>query len=63
MLNGQTSTRLLTVSNGSVSLCDDRITKSYSIGIGTDEGVQVKFISKELHDLLVKELANQEGLR
>lgn len=61
MLNEQISTQILKVNNGVVRLCEDKVTCSYSIGLRTDKDMQFKYISKELHDLLVKELAKQEG--
>jgi hypothetical protein len=63
MLPGQSSTTILQVSNGVVRLCDDKVTCSYSIGIRTDKDFEWKNISKELHDLLVLELSEQEGKR
>lgn len=61
MLNGQANTKILKVENGIVRLCEDLLTESYSIGLRTDKGMEWKYISKELHDLLVKELSNQKG--
>lgn len=58
---GQKETRILTTENGIVRLCEDTVTCSYSIGLRTDKGVEWKYISKELHDLLVKELKEQKG--
>lgn len=48
---------------GTVRLAEDTITNTYSIGLRTNSKMVWKDISKELHDLLVKELANQEGVR
>lgn len=48
---------------GVVTLAEDTITDSYSIALRTNSKMHLKFISKELHDLLVKELAEQEGVR
>jgi hypothetical protein len=61
MLKGQVSTQILKVNNGVVRLCEDKVSCSYSIGLRTDKDMQFKYISKELHDLLVKELVEQEG--
>lgn len=60
-LNGQTNTELLRTENGIVRLCNDSMTESYSIGLRTSKGLEWKYISKELHELLVKELSEQEG--
>jgi hypothetical protein len=62
-LKEQIPTELLRVENGVVRLCNDTLTCSYSIGISTDKDFQYKYISKELHDLLVSELSKQEGSR
>ena len=61
LLNGQVATELLKISDGVVRLCEDKLTCSYSIGITTKDDFQWKYISKELHDLLVKELKDQPG--
>lgn len=61
MLNKQINTELLKTGNGVVRLCNDELTESYSIGLRTNGSVEWKFISKELHDLLIKELGRQEG--
>jgi glucose/arabinose dehydrogenase len=60
-MNGQIGNEILRVENGIVRLCNDSVTDTYSIGLRTTRGVEWKFISKELHDLLVKELSSQEG--
>lgn len=61
---GMSSTTVLkTDGEGVVRLAEDTITGTYSIGLRTDSKMEWKPISKELHDLLVKELANQEGFR
>lgn len=61
MLPGQVKNEILRVADGVVRLCYDNKTDSYSIGLRTSKHVEWKYISKELHDLLVKELAEQEG--
>ena len=61
ILKGQVRTNILKIPNGTVNLCEDKPTDSYSIGLTTNEGFEWKFISKELHDLLVEELSEQEG--
>jgi hypothetical protein len=61
MLNGQKGTELLRVKDGIVRLCHDTVTNSYSIGLRTTRDMEWKYISKDLHDLLVKELSEQEG--
>jgi hypothetical protein len=58
----QVATTLLSTQNGVVRLCNDTLTCSYTLGITTDKGYQFKYVSKELHDLLVKELSEQKGL-
>lgn len=63
MLKGQVGTEILKVSNGMVRVLSDSVTHSYSIGIRTNEDMEWKYISKELHDLLVEELSSQEGKR
>ncbi len=61
MLPGQIGTEILRVSDGVVRLCYDTVTDSCSIGLRTTKDVEWKYISKELHDLLVKELTKQKG--
>ncbi|MBT2759970.1 hypothetical protein [Paenibacillus sp. ISL-20] len=61
MLRGQKNTEILRTKDGIVRLCEDTVTDSYSIGLRTREGLHWKHISKELHDLLVEELSEQEG--
>lgn len=61
MLPGQRGTEILRVSDGVVRLCYDSLTDSCSIGLRTTKDVEWKYISKELHDLLVKELSKQKG--
>ena len=61
MLAGQKGTEILKVSDGVVRLCYDTVTNSCSIGLRTTKDVEWKYISKELHDLLVKELSKQKG--
>jgi hypothetical protein len=63
MFAGQINTVILKTEqqDGIVRLCEDRLTCSYSIGLRTKEGFHWKYISKELHELLVKELDQQEG--
>jgi hypothetical protein len=61
LLPGQKGTEILRVADGVVRLCYDTETDSCSIGLRTTKDVEWKYISKELHDLLVKELAEQEG--
>lgn len=61
MLDGQVSNKILLVENSIVRLCEDQVTDSYSIGLRTDKGVQWKYISKKLHDLLIEELKEQPG--
>lgn len=56
MLEGMKMTALLRTSDGVVRLCEDRIDGSCSIGLRTSDNMEYKFISKELHDLLVKEI-------
>jgi len=63
MLKGQNGTTILQVENGVVRLCHDMVTCSYTIGIRTDKDFQWKDISKELYELMVKELSNKEGNR
>ena len=63
ILKEQIATELLRVENGVVRLCNDTLTCSYTIGISTDKNFQYKYISKELYDLLVNELSEQEGSR
>lgn len=63
MLKGQISTTILKVDDGVVRLCNDTVTGSYSIGVRTDVDFEWKYISKELHDLLIQELSQQEGQR
>jgi len=63
MLKGQTGTFILQAENGMVRLCHDTVTCSYTIGIRTEKDFQWKDISKELYELMVKELSNQEGKR
>lgn len=63
MLKGQKRTELLRVSDGVVRLCEDTVTCSYSIGLRTENDMEFKYISKELHDLLVKELSEQNGIK
>ena len=60
LLPGQKGTEILRVADGVVRLCYDTETDSCSIGLRTTKDVEWKYISKELHDLLVKELAEQE---
>lgn len=62
ILKGQIETIiLLTNTNTIVRLCEDKLDNTYSIGVNDGTGFQWKYISKELHDLLVKELKDQEG--
>ncbi|WP_291566772.1 MULTISPECIES: hypothetical protein [unclassified Clostridium] len=61
MLSGQKNTTILKVNNGVVRLCNDTVTKSYSMGLRTDKDMEFNFISKELYDLLIKELVDQVG--
>ncbi|NFC29198.1 hypothetical protein EXM98_19165 [Clostridium botulinum] len=63
MLNGQKNTTILKVNNGSVRLCDDTVTESYSIALRTNKDMEFKFISKELYNLLIKELIDQVGTK
>jgi hypothetical protein len=63
MLNGKVGTELLKTHEGVVRVLKDTVTESYSIGITTDTDFEWKYISKELYDLLVKELSTQEGKR
>lgn len=63
MINGQVGTTILQTENGVVRLLHDKITCSHSIGIRTVGDFEWKDISEELYNLLVKELANQEGKR
>ena len=50
--------RILENRNGVVRVSKDLETGTYSIGIQTRIDTAFKFISKELHDLLLKELVN-----
>ena len=43
-----------------LSLVEDKDTDSYSIAISDGYKPKIKFISKELHDLLIEELENAE---
>ena len=61
MLDGQIVTKILKTNEGIVKLCKDSVMGSYSIGLRTKNDMEWKFISKELHDLLVSELPEQEG--
>jgi hypothetical protein len=62
-LTGQIGTKILKVENGVVRLLNDTVTNSYSIGLRIDKDFEWKHISKELHDLMVKELSEQKGQR
>jgi len=62
ILPGQRSTEILRTKNSIVRLCEDNVTDSYSIGIKTPDGVQWKYISKDLHNLLVNELSQQKEI-
>lgn len=58
----QIGTLILEVNGyGVVRLCEDIGTNSYSIGLTTKGGFQWKYISEELHTLLVKELKERKG--
>lgn len=63
MLKGQIGTEILKTKDGMVRLCNDTLTGSYSIGVRTASDFEWKNISKELHDLMVKELSEQDGQR
>ncbi|MFC8685986.1 hypothetical protein [Brevibacillus porteri] len=63
MFKGQTSVTLLKTPDGALRLLSDSVTGDYSIGLRTKEGMEWKYISKELHDHLVEYLATQEGMR
>lgn len=54
-------TEVLKVTNGIVRVVYDPVTDSCSIGLRTNETLEWKHISKDLHDMLVKELADQQG--
>ena len=57
---GIVGTKVLAVNGeGIVRVAYDTVTESYSVGLRTDNGVDFKMISKELHDLLVKELGTE----
>lgn len=58
---GMKGTTILRTQNGVVRVVEDTWTGTYSIGLRTDAGVEWKYISQELHDLLIKELKEQEG--
>lgn len=60
-LIGMKAIEVLKVKDGVVRLAEDTITNSYSIGLRTNKDMEWKYISKELHDLLVKELSEQKG--
>lgn len=62
MLRGQKRTEILRTKDGTVRLCEDTMTDSYSIGLRTRDGMHWKYISKELHDLLIDELSEHEGM-
>lgn len=62
LLRGQIRTEILRTKDGIVRLCEDTVTDSYSIGLRTREGMCWKYISKELHDLLIEELSEYEGV-
>ena len=51
---------LLKGKNSVLSLVEDKVTNTYSIAISDGYKPNVKFISKELHDLLIKELETTE---
>lgn len=62
MLSGMNKTLVLEVKGqAAVNLAEDTTDNTYSIGVATPKGIEFKMISKELHDLLVKELADQKG--
>lgn len=61
MLEGQILKSILQTNDGIVRLCNDTITNSYSIGLRIPKGVEWKYISEELYNLLVKELWNIKG--
>lgn len=61
-LYGMNKTNVLKVGEfAKVNLAEDTLDNTYSIGLTTSKGIEFKMISKELHDLLVKELKDQEG--
>jgi glucose/arabinose dehydrogenase len=61
-MKGAELTVLLQTSDGVVRSCKDTYTNTYSIGLRTNNGFLWKDISKELNDLLVKELRCQQGV-
>jgi hypothetical protein len=63
LFTGQKNITILKTSDAIVRVLEDAITGSYSIGLRTDKDFEWKYISKELHDLLVAELSEQEGKR
>ena len=58
---GMKGTELLRTEDGIVRVVEDKITGTFSIGLRTQKGMEWKYISKELHDLLAKELSQQQG--
>lgn len=58
---GMKGTELLRTEDGIVKVAEDEITGTFSIGLRTPKGMEWKSISKTLHDLLVKELSQQQG--
>jgi hypothetical protein len=64
MLKGMTGTVVLeTDGEGVVRIVEDIVTDSYSIGLRTESKLEWKEISKELYDLLLKELNDQKGIK
>lgn len=48
--------------NSNVSVAKCYVTDTYSIGLNNDNKVEMKYISKELYEMLIKELLNQKGV-
>lgn len=60
MFKGMERKVLLKGKNSVLSLVEDSETNTYSIAISDGYKPNFKFISKELHDLLIKELEDKE---
>jgi hypothetical protein len=56
-MKSQSSKTILKVENGAINLVMDEV-GTCSIGLKTDKDCDFKYISKELHDLLIKELSD-----
>lgn len=59
-MKSQSGTTILKIKGGAINLIMDEMGVC-SIGLKTDMDCEFKYISKELHDLLIKELSNKNN--